>query len=151
MTDASPCPCGAPSYGECCALYHRGAEPADAEALMRSRYSAFVLADLDYLWRTLHPDHDDRSKDRDQWAAELRAGLKTLRYRRLRILDTAPPEADGVARVLFHVTVSKRRRDASFAELSYFAHDGEGWRYLVGETRALPNPDGVTLADWERT
>ncbi len=118
---------------------------------MRSRYSAFVLADLDYLWRTLHPDHDDRSRDRAEWERELRAGSKKLRYRRLRILDTAPPDRDGVAQVLFHVTLSASRRDASFAELSYFAQDGDGWRYLVGETRALPNPDGITLADWSRS
>lgn len=116
---------------------------------MRSRYSAFVRADLDYLWRTLHADHDDRGRDREDWEHEIRSGLKRLRYRRLRILDTAPPDADGVARVLFHATVAAGRSDVSFAELSYFARDDQGWRYLVGETRSLPNPDGVTIADWE--
>lgn len=151
MDDSERCPCGGATYRECCAPFHRGAEPPDAERLMRSRYAAFVLAELDYLWRTLHPDHDDRSRDRRMWERELRGGLKKLRYRKLRILDTAPPDADGVAQVLFHVTLSASRRDASFAELSYFAHDGDGWRYLVGETRALPNPDGITLADWSRS
>lgn len=149
MTEPRECPCGGGPYVECCAPFHRGAEPPDAERLMRSRYSAFVLGDLDHLWRTLHPDHDDRQRARDEWASELRSGLKRLRYRRLRILDTAPPDADGAAKVLFHVTLSAGRRDASFAELSYFAHDGTGWRYLVGETRRLPSPEGVTLADWE--
>jgi SEC-C motif-containing protein len=148
MDDADPCPCGGGRYAECCAPFHRGDEPPDAERLMRSRYSAFVLADLDYLWRTLHPDHDDRERARDEWAKELAAGLGSLRYRRLRILDRAEPDGDGVAQVLFHVTLSAGRRDASFAELSYFAHDGAGWRYLVGETRRLKSPDGVTIADW---
>ena len=144
------CPCGGASYDACCAPFHRDEREApDAERLMRSRYSAFALGEVDYLWRTLHPDHDDRSRDRAEWERELRAGLKVLRYRRLRILDTAPPDADGVAKVLFHVSVSRRRRDQSFAELSLFAHDGEGWRYLVGETRALRDPEGCTIAAWE--
>ena len=150
MNESDPCPCGGATYEQCCAPYHRGVEPPDAERLMRSRYTAFTLGEHDHLWRTLHPDHDDRARDPSEWARELAAGLKKLRYRRLRILDTAPPDADGVAQVLFHVTLSAGRRDASFAELSTFAHDGDGWRYLVGETRKLPNPDGVTIADWER-
>lgn len=149
MTEGEECPCGGGAYAVCCAPFHAGAEPPDAERLMRSRYSAFVLGDLDHLWRTLHPDHDDRARDRDEWARELSGGLKSLRYRRLRILDSAEPDEDGVAKVLFHVTLSAGRRAASFAELSYFAHDGDGWRYLVGETRRLPNPDGVTIADWD--
>ena len=150
MLDSDPCPCGGATYGECCAPFHRGEEPPDAERLVRSRYTAFVLGDLAYLWRTLHPDHDDRTRDRRAWERELRSNRPKLRYRRLRILDTAPPDRDGAALVLFHVTLSARRRDASFAELSTFVHDGEGWRYLVGETRHLPNPEGVTLADWRR-
>ena len=149
MEPDEPCPCGGGTYGECCAPYHRGAEPPAAEALMRSRYAAFVLADTDYLWRTLHPDHDDRARPRDAWEAEMREGLRPLRYRRLEILDTAPPDADGVARVLFQVTLSQRRRDRSFAELSLFAHDGEGWRYLVGTTESVTRKPGDAIADWE--
>ena len=36
------------------------AEAPDAERLMRSRYSAFALREVAYLWKTLHPDHPDR-------------------------------------------------------------------------------------------
>lgn len=57
MNEDSRCPCGTGlTYGECCGKYHRGAKAPTAEALMRSRYSAFVVHDADYLLRTWHPD-----------------------------------------------------------------------------------------------
>ena len=67
---AAPCPCGRTdrkltnkgqplAYAACCQPWHKGlhaGQPApDAEALMRSRYSAFVLGLADYLRATWHP------------------------------------------------------------------------------------------------
>ena len=52
----APCPCGAGStYAQCCEPFHDGAPAPTAEALMRSRYTAFVVGDEDYLFRTWHP------------------------------------------------------------------------------------------------
>jgi len=53
----SPCPCGLPApYAECCGRFHRGEAVAPtAEALMRSRYSAFAVGDADYLRATRDP------------------------------------------------------------------------------------------------
>src|SRR5690606_41619638 len=55
-----PCPCGSgSSYQQCCQLWHQGPRrlmAPTAEALMRSRYSAFVLDELQYLLDTWHPD-----------------------------------------------------------------------------------------------
>lgn len=60
------CPCGRTdararpmTYAACCGRYldHWDEQPApDAESLMRSRYSAFVLDRLDYLLASWHPD-----------------------------------------------------------------------------------------------
>lgn len=52
-----PCPCGSgDTYRACCGPLHEGALQAPtAEALMRSRYSAFACGDADYLFRTWHP------------------------------------------------------------------------------------------------
>ena len=51
-TDA-PCPCGRSlAYAACCSRWHEGPQylqAPTAEALMRSRYSAFVLGRHDYL------------------------------------------------------------------------------------------------------
>lgn len=53
------CPCGSGlNYAACCGRYHAGPQAAQAptpEALMRSRYSAFVLDRRDYLLATWHP------------------------------------------------------------------------------------------------
>lgn len=57
-TGAHSCACGLPaSYDACCGRIHRGEAPAPtAEALMRSRYTAFVMGDMTYLARSWHPD-----------------------------------------------------------------------------------------------
>ena len=48
---AQPCPCGTgASLADCCAPLHQGARlPENAEALMRSRYTAYVLGKIDYI------------------------------------------------------------------------------------------------------
>ena len=52
-----PCPCGSGTlYAACCGPLHRGrALPATAEQLMRSRYSAYAVGELGYVFRTWHP------------------------------------------------------------------------------------------------
>jgi SEC-C motif domain protein len=52
----TPCPCGTGrDYETCCGKLHSGAaEAGTAEALMRSRYSAFALGDAGYLLRSWH-------------------------------------------------------------------------------------------------
>jgi len=51
------CVCGNNQpYQSCCASYHEGALAPTAEALMRSRYSAYVLSLEGYLLATWHPD-----------------------------------------------------------------------------------------------
>ncbi len=131
------CPCGTGlDYEACCGPYHaRVAEPATPEALMRSRYAAFGLGELEYLWATLHEAHDDRAIGRDAYLAELRKGAARRRYKKLAILGTRGPDRDGVSLVLFAVTLAERGKDRSFVELSRFAHDGRGYRYLFGTTK----------------
>lgn len=53
---ANSCPCGLPAgYDACCGRYHRGAAAPTAEALMRSRFTAFALGDAAYLRDTWDP------------------------------------------------------------------------------------------------
>lgn len=72
MTRSSPptCPCGSPSYAECCEPLHDGvAEAPTAEALMRARFSGYALGRLDYVFRTWHPRTrpDDVTPDGARW------------------------------------------------------------------------------------
>lgn len=142
-----PCPCGRPStYARCCGVFHRGeAEAPDAESLMRSRYSAFARGEVEYLWRTLHESHADRAMPEAAVLRGLRESARTQRFMGLSVLDAAPPDTDGVARVLFHAKIFVKGRDHSFAECSDFLHDGRGWRYVRGEMRAVR--DGSALRD----
>ena len=57
-----PCPCNSGlSYGECCEPYITGVKNAPtAEALMRSRYSAYVEHAIDYIVETCTKDEKDR-------------------------------------------------------------------------------------------
>jgi SEC-C motif domain protein len=59
IAPSQPCPCGAgPSYADCCGRWHAGPlelQAPTAEALMRSRYSAYVLGLQGYLQDTWHP------------------------------------------------------------------------------------------------
>lgn len=67
------CPCGSGRrYGACCgALHSGGREARTAEALMRSRYSAYVLRLEAYLLHTWHPDTRpgalDLEHDQTRW------------------------------------------------------------------------------------
>jgi SEC-C motif-containing protein len=97
---------------------------------MRARYSAFALGDAEFLWRTLHEEHEDRARPRDEVLRSLRGARDRLRYERLVILDARRRGRE--AEVLFCAGLSERGRDASFVELSDFEHDGEGWRYRSG-------------------
>lgn len=51
----APCPCGSKRYQLCCAPLHQGGIAATPEALMRSRYSAYVLCLEAYLLHSWHP------------------------------------------------------------------------------------------------
>ncbi|MEX1827895.1 YchJ family protein [Luteibacter sp. CQ10] len=55
MTESRPCPCGSgTSLSACCGRWHAGGAAPTAEALMRSRYSAYVLGLEDYLLASWH-------------------------------------------------------------------------------------------------
>lgn len=115
---------------------------------MRSRYAAFAKKEVDYLWRTLHADHDDRARDKAAALRDLRDACTTHRYMGLRVLETRAPDADGVARVLFAAKVFQRGRELSFVELSEFRHDGEGWRYVRGDGAPFKAPLEAVTAEW---
>lgn len=56
MVEMVNCPCGSGlPFAECCQPCHQGVPAKSAEALMRSRYSAFVVGDIDYIIRTTVP------------------------------------------------------------------------------------------------
>jgi len=135
----TPCPCSSGAlYADCCKPFVAGLrEPPDALTLMRSRYAAFATGAVDHLWRTLDPSHEDRLRDEPLVRRELSRACRLSRWRGLTIIETTPPDADGIAAVTFLARVFQSGRDMSFVERSLFRHDGTGWRYWKGELRPV--------------
>lgn len=135
------CPCNTGlAYAACCGPLHAGElQAADPSALVRARFSAFALGRVDYLYETLHSAHDDHAVGKDRYVAALGQSIKHVQYRSLRILDTRPADPHGVAQVLFAVTASRLRRDASFIEQADFAEEAGSWRYILGQVEARDN------------
>jgi SEC-C motif-containing protein len=102
LLPSQPCPCGrqankrALTYAQCCSRYldHFDAAPApDAESLMRSRYTAFVLERAEYLRATWHSGHRPVSIEFDPGAKWL--GLEVRAHRQM---DDTHAEVEFVAR-----------------------------------------------------
>lgn len=96
MAETDDCPCGwGPAYDDCCGRLHRGEPAPTAEALMRSRYSAFVRGDAAYLSRTWHGTRRPRTLELD--ASRRWTGLHVLATARGGLLDD-DGEVEFVAR-----------------------------------------------------
>lgn len=118
----NPCPCGGGAYDACCAPLHQGKPAPDAEKLMRSRYSAYVLRLEDYLLATWHPDTRpsslDLAADDSKWL-----GLEVKRH-----------QADGEsATVEFVARYKIAGRGHRLHEVSRFTREHGRWFYLDGE------------------
>lgn len=77
------CPCGlAESYENCCLRIHSDLKVATtAEKLMRARYTAFAVQNIDFLVHTYHPSTRGEQEPEAiaQWAAENRwIGLEII-------------------------------------------------------------------------
>ena len=66
------CECGlGPSIEECCGRYIQGKQtPPTPEALMRSRYTAYVLEEIDYIVESHDPEtrHEVDPKGAREWS-----------------------------------------------------------------------------------
>jgi SEC-C motif-containing protein len=126
---ARPCPCGHPlRYADCCGRWHHGAlhlQAPDAEALMRSRYSAYVLGLADYLLHTWHPG------TRPQAPVSIDAGLRWLG---LEVRRSVATDADH-AQVEFVARSKYGGRALRLVENSRFVREGGRWYYLDGDLR----------------
>ncbi|MCU0969550.1 MAG: SEC-C domain-containing protein [Rubrivivax sp.] len=124
-----PCPCGLPrAYADCCGRWHEGPErlqAPDAEALMRSRYSAYALGRLDYLLDTWHPSTRP---------SELPPLERGLRWLGLEVRRHASTDADH-AIVEFVARSKLGGRAHRLHETSRFVREGGRWFYVDGETR----------------
>ena len=136
LAPAQPCPCGgvpaskaskSRTYGDCCGRWleadaAHGPFAPDAQHLMRSRYSAFVLEREAYLWATWQASHRPASIAFDPGVKWL--GLEVRDFRTTGA-DTAEVEFVARQKPLSGPAVRLHER-------SRFVLEGGRWLYLDG-------------------
>ncbi|MFL1895311.1 YchJ family protein [Aquimarina sp. 2-A2] len=122
------CPCGtAKTYADCCELIHRNIHNAKtAEDLMRSRYTAFVLANGVYLMKSHHsttrPVHEKE---------EIVAWAKSVQWIRLEVLGTTKGGSnDKKGTVHFKAYFFEGGIVQTIEEHSLFEREEEHWVYV---------------------
>lgn len=125
------CYCGnEPSFEECCQPYLDGdARPDTAEKLMRSRYTAYAVQNIDYVLSTHDPDSVDQV-DREgavKWS-------ETSTWDGLQIVDASQGGLDDDEGVVeFIAQYSNEGRSFSHHERSTFRRVDGDWFYMDGE------------------
>jgi len=123
-----PCQSGKP-YTDCCGPLHRGdAAAATAEALMRSRYSAYVQGDADYLLATWHASTRPTALDFGDAASTHWLGLEVRRYGTAGTTDPDHAIVEFVARYRIGGAPAVRLH-----EISRFVREDGRWYYVDGE------------------
>ena len=120
------CPCGSnKNYTDCCCRYLDSDEAAPtAEALMRSRYTAYTLGREDYLLATWH--HSTRPASLNL-AAEQRSKWLGLEVKRHEQQDPDHAVVEFVAR---HKMGGRAHR---LHEVSRFVREAGRWFYVDGD------------------
>ncbi len=122
------CPCGRnKSYDECCSLIHKDIFLAKtAEDLMRSRYTAFVKANGDYLMQSQHSSTRKPTTKHDtvRWAM-------SVKWHGLEIIDAVRgSESDEQGTVEFKAFFMERFMNRSIHENSVFIKENGHWVYF---------------------
>jgi SEC-C motif-containing protein len=125
------CPCGGATYESCCGRWHAGDAAPTAEALMRSRYTAFVRGDEPYLLATWHASKRPRTVGFEPAAKWL--GLEVLEHEQI---SATSAEVEFIARYRVGGGSAVRLR-----ERSRFVREGGRWYYLDGLQLRAGRPD----------
>ncbi len=127
------CPCGSNiEFTNCCEPFLEGkARPETAEKLMRSRYVAYVKANIDYLLTTLAPESksDFDAKSAKQWA-------KLAKWKGLKINSTELGGVnDSTGKVEFTATYEQDGHGLDHHEVSIFRKNDSGqWLFVDGDS-----------------
>ena len=126
---AEQCPCGSKmQYSACCETYLEGASlPATPEALMRSRYCAYVKHNTRYLIDTWHP-----SCHAERFAADIEESYAATTWRGLTIINSEGTPSDVEGYVTFFARFTENQRESFIHERSRFLREEQRWYYIDG-------------------
>jgi SEC-C motif-containing protein len=131
MSHEGPCPCNSGKlYSSCCKPLIAGDDiAATAEALMRSRYTAYVQQDADYLLNTWHPSTRPPTISPASMSG----------WCDLHILRTeAGGKDDTTGVVAFKATAIRQKHIFRLHEISRFVKEEDQWLYVDGELLESP-------------
>lgn len=131
MSNPTACPCGSTrSYDDCCGAFLGGrAQPATAEQLMRSRYTAFARQNANWLFATILPAKREKNE-----LKSLQKSFRGLSWVGLEIVASergGEQDADGT--VEFKATCEANGERGVIHERSTFAKKDGRWYYVDGE------------------
>jgi len=122
-TQSGGCPCGSGnSYETCCGPLHQGGPAVTPEALMRSRYAAYVLGLEAYLLETWHPGTRP---------GPLGLGEDAVRWLGLEVVQAPVPKGDE-GEVEFVARYKVGGRAHRLRERSRFRLQEGRWYYVDG-------------------
>lgn len=124
------CPCGSEKkYNECCEPYIKGTKVAPtAEALMRSRYTAFAVGEIDYISKT---HHESTRKDLDMEG--VKSWALNSEWLGLEIREKSKgTEKDTEGQVEFKCKFTFNGSEQSHHELSTFKKENGEWFFVDG-------------------
>ena len=124
------CPCGSGiAYSECCQPYITGKKPAPTpEALMRSRYTAYVVHEIDYILDTCYKGREriDRQSVVD-WSEKSKwLGLRI-------IITSGGGDGDNSGTVVFEATYEQKGLQYVHHEIACFMKHDDRWFYESGQ------------------
>lgn len=123
----STCPCGSElTYNDCCGLFISGKQsPSTPEQLMRSRYTAYTLGDIDYIARTMKSPAADNF---DAQAAQ--AWATRVEWQQLEVVQSYFEGGKGFVEFFAHFYDNQKRH--ALHELSEFHLIDGAWYYVNG-------------------
>lgn len=126
------CHCGSgKQYTACCLPYlqHTAIAPTP-EALMRSRYCAYVVHDVDYLIATWDPAHQP-----EKWRSSITESCQDTQWQKLNVLATSTGRDADEGYVEFaarYTDASQPGRTSLMRERSRFLRRLDRWYYVDG-------------------
>ena len=126
------CPCGSGrNLEDCCGAVIAGAPAATPEALMRSRYTAFVLGKLDHIDRSNAPEiRDDFNR------AEAERSVQECEWQGLEVMQATEDGDTGT--VEFMARFNRGGQTFVQHELASFCRRDGAWLYLSGKISPGP-------------
>jgi SEC-C motif-containing protein len=133
------CPCGSVfPYTDCCGLLIRGSSADTAEDLMRSRYTAHVVEEWDYLVKTRF---SGERKDQE----DLETLNEGVEWKKLEVLHTHKGgQADDEGEVSYSATFEKNGKTETLQETARFLREEGRWVYCGEKSQPKIVPPKVS-------